>query len=106
MSGNAALNAMIRRADTGSTKRSNSSAKKASACRCKRSNLMDDNEKQTVRILYTNYRGETAIRQIVPQRVWFGATEWHTDEQWLLDAIDVEKDAVRAFAMKDIRAWF
>ena len=59
-----------------------------------------------VRILYTNYRGETAIRQIVPQRVWYGSTEWHPETQWLLDAVDLEKNAVRAFALKDVRAWF
>lgn len=60
---------------------------------------------QVVRIVYTNYRGETAIREIVPQRMWFGATEWHPEQQWLLNAFDVEKNAVRAFAVKDIRAW-
>lgn len=58
-----------------------------------------------VRIVYTNYRGETAIRLIVPERIHHGATEWHPEPQWLLDAFDVEKDATRSFAMKDIRAW-
>jgi predicted DNA-binding transcriptional regulator YafY len=61
---------------------------------------------QSVRIVYTNYRGETAMREIVPQRIWYGKTEWHPDEQWLLDAVDLEKGAPRSFAMKDIRAWF
>jgi predicted DNA-binding transcriptional regulator YafY len=63
-------------------------------------------ESCVVQIVYTNYKGETAIRQILPQRMWYGATEWHPEKQWLLDAIDVEKNALRAFAMKDIRAWF
>jgi predicted DNA-binding transcriptional regulator YafY len=67
---------------------------------------MMENSNQHVRIVYTNYRGETAIREIIPQRVWFGATEWHPEEQWLLDALDLEKNAVRAFAMRDIRVWF
>ena len=61
---------------------------------------------QVVSIVYTNYRGETSVRRIIPKRVWFGSTEWHPEEQWLLDAIDVEKEAERSFAMKDIRAWF
>ena len=56
-------------------------------------------------VLYTNYRGETALRTIVPKRLWFGSTEWHRDEGWLLDAFDVEKGAERSFAMKDIRVW-
>jgi predicted DNA-binding transcriptional regulator YafY len=58
-----------------------------------------------IRISYTNYRGETARREIVPQRVWFGATEWHPEEQWLLDAIDLEKGAQRSFALRDIKAY-
>jgi len=63
-------------------------------------------ESGQVSILYTNYRGETAIRRIVPQRLWFGATTWHPEEGWLLDAVDVEKGEVRSFAMKDVKAWF
>ena len=62
-------------------------------------------DKATVRILYTNYRVETALRTIVPDRLWFGKTEWHPDDQWLLDALDVEKGQKRTFAMKDVRAW-
>jgi predicted DNA-binding transcriptional regulator YafY len=61
---------------------------------------------QTVQILYTNYRGETSVRKIQPKRLWFGTTEWHPEPQWLLDALDLDKNADRAFAMKDIRAWF
>lgn len=62
-------------------------------------------EPQTVRILYTNYRGETDFRRILPQQIHFGSTEWHPEPQWLLDAVDVEKGAGRSFALKDIRAW-
>jgi predicted DNA-binding transcriptional regulator YafY len=61
--------------------------------------------RRAIRIIYTNYRGETAQRTIVPQRVWFGATEWHPEEQWLLDAVDVEKNAQRSFALRDIKSY-
>jgi len=61
--------------------------------------------KKQVRILYTNYRGETAYRHIVPEKIWFGATQWHSEEQWLLDAHDIEKNALRNFAIKDIEKW-
>lgn len=64
------------------------------------------NDKQTVSILYTNYRGETAVRRIVPKRIWFGKTDWHPEEQWIMDAFDLEKNADRGFAMRDIKAWF
>jgi len=60
---------------------------------------------QIVTIVYTNYRGETGERKIIPKKIWFGSTEWHPEEQWLLDAHDVEKDADRSFAMKDIQKW-
>jgi len=53
-------------------------------------------------ILYTNYRGEKDWRCIQPVRVWFGATEWHSEPQWLLDAVDKARDVERSFAMKDI----
>ena len=58
-----------------------------------------------VRIVYTNWRGETSIREILPKEIVFGVTKWHKDEQWLLVAIDLNKQAERTFAMKDIRAW-
>lgn len=60
---------------------------------------------ETVSILYTNHRGETAVRRIKPLRLWFGATEWHTKEQWLLDAEDLDKKEPRTFAMKDVLSW-
>lgn len=61
--------------------------------------------RKAVGIVYTNYRGETARRKIIPQRLWFGATKWHPDEQWLLDAIDVEKKSQRSFALRDIKSY-
>ncbi|HWP49783.1 MAG TPA: hypothetical protein VNM22_21685 [Candidatus Limnocylindrales bacterium] len=67
---------------------------------------LDKNAKQRVSILYTNYRGETAVRKIIPHQIWFGKTHWHPEEQWFLDAFDIEKQAERKFAMKDIKAWF
>jgi predicted DNA-binding transcriptional regulator YafY len=62
-------------------------------------------QRKAIGILYRNYRGETAERKIVPQRLWFGATEWHPEEQWLLDAIDLDKQAPRSFALRDIQSY-
>lgn len=62
-------------------------------------------EKQIVRIIYTNYRNETAPRIIIPKRIFFDKTEWHPEEQWLLEAYDLDKKANRSFAMKDIKSW-
>lgn len=55
-----------------------------------------------VKILYKNWKGETRERQIDPTQIWFGSTEYHPEEQWFLKAHDVEKDAARDFAMRDI----
>lgn len=52
---------------------------------------------------YTNWRGETARRTIIPIRMWWGETEWHPQEQWMLTAWDVEKEATRDFAWQDIK---
>lgn len=50
---------------------------------------------------YTNYRGETSDRMVVPIGLAFGATEWHPEPQWLLWAYDLERAAIRAFALRD-----
>lgn len=62
--------------------------------------------RKVLRIVYTNYRGETSLREVVPNRIWFGATDWHPEEQWLLDAFDLEKNAERSFALSAIRTCF
>jgi len=62
-------------------------------------------EKKTVKIVYTNYRGETSTRHIIPKQIQFVSTEWHPEEQWCLIAHDLDKNAERTFACKDIKAW-
>jgi predicted DNA-binding transcriptional regulator YafY len=59
----------------------------------------------SISFVYTNWKGETRLRQVVPQRIWFGSTEYHQEPQWLLQGLDVQKDEVRDFALKDIREW-
>ena len=58
-------------------------------------------ESQPVTLTYTNWKGETAQRRIIPHRIWWGSTEWHPEPQWLLTALDVDKQADRDFALKD-----
>lgn len=66
----------------------------------------NDIGKKSVNILYTNYRGETKIINILPKQIRFGRTDWDNSEQWLLDALDLKKQIERSFALKDIKAWF
>jgi predicted DNA-binding transcriptional regulator YafY len=51
---------------------------------------------------YKNWEGKTSIRHIIPERVYFGKTEWHPKEQWLLEAMDLDKKEKRTFALKEI----
>jgi len=60
---------------------------------------------QDVKIVYTNYRGETAERLIRPISISFGSSPWHPEPQWLMKAVDLEKNAERSFAIKDIHSW-
>lgn len=53
-------------------------------------------------ITYTNWCGETSERRILPKEIWFGTTKWHTTEQWLLKATDLDKSEERDFALQDI----
>ena len=58
-----------------------------------------------IQILYVNYRGKESWRRIQPDKIWFGFNEWHPEPQWLMDAIDLDKQSERTFAIKDIQVW-
>lgn len=54
-----------------------------------------------VTLTYTNWRGDTEVRRIIPRCIWWGSTAWHPEPQWILTALDVDKDKERHFALKD-----
>jgi len=58
---------------------------------------------RAVKVKYANYRGEVGIRSIIPMEVYWGQTEYHPHDQWLLKVWDVEKNAERIYAFKDIQ---
>ncbi len=60
---------------------------------------------RAVYIHYTNWRGETAWRHILPLEIRWRYTDWHPQAQYLLRARDLDRKAERDFAMKDISAW-
>lgn len=53
-------------------------------------------------IVYTNWKGEVGTRRIIPFTLFFGSNEWHPDPQWLIEALDLDKMAMRTFALKGI----
>jgi len=58
-----------------------------------------------VEIDYTNWEGKRSVRKIKPERLYWGSNQWHPQEQWLLEAVDCDKQALRTFAMKDVHMW-
>lgn len=69
---------------------------------------------EPVTILYTNWRGEAAVRRILIDAIAYGnealglaygRNEWHPEEQWLLSATDADRGERRTFAMAGIKAW-
>jgi predicted DNA-binding transcriptional regulator YafY len=59
-----------------------------------------------VLIDYTNYKGERALRHVIPINLWHGTTEHHPHPGWLLQAYAMDRDgAVRDFSMDDIHSW-
>lgn len=65
---------------------------------------MSDQEKK-VTIRYRNWKGEEAVRHIIPLRMFFGATDYHPEPQWLLEAADLDKNTTRTFACSGISSW-
>lgn len=63
--------------------------------------MMNRDNKKIV-VLYTNWKGKTEKRTIIPWVAYWGSTEFHPEEQFLLKCYDVEKQAERTYAMKDI----
>ena len=55
-----------------------------------------------IKVKYKNYQGVTSIRIIIPQQIHYGSTDYHKEDQWLLDVFDVEKDALRTYALMNI----
>lgn len=56
----------------------------------------------TIRFQYRNWKGETAVRHGRPVRMFFGSTEWHSEPQWLMEMVDIDKNETRIFAMRDM----
>ena len=55
---------------------------------------------------YKNWQDGVEVRHVIPVEVFWGKTEWHPKEQWLMKAWDLDKDAERTFAVKDIQEFF
>ena len=55
--------------------------------------------------VYKNWRGEVAERQVVPEKIGWGTNEWHPEPQWLMEGFDVDRQAMRCYALGDVIEW-
>ena len=58
---------------------------------------------KTISVIYTNHRGITTTRRIRPLNVYWGKNQWHLEPQWMTDAYDEERGAIRSFTLKDMK---
>jgi len=66
-------------------------------------NLKYSNE---VIIDYTNWKGVRRPRRILPMGIKLAHNEYHPEEQWLLEAMDLEDGyTVKTFSLKDVHSW-
>ena len=56
-------------------------------------------------ITYTNYRGVTSDRIIIPMGMAFLSNQWHPQRQWMVMAWDCKKQAMRSFPQAGISKW-
>lgn len=53
---------------------------------------------------YKNHKGEVAWRQVIPIRLYYGTTQYYPEEQYLLEARDMDKKECRTFAVSNIKS--
>ena len=62
-------------------------------------------EQLTVTFTYTNWKGEVGVRSVIPVNIDFEENEYHKPKQWLLHGYDLDKKAMRTYALKDTSDW-
>lgn len=55
-----------------------------------------------IQFTYKNWKGEVGVRNVMIHYFYYGKTEYHPEEQFLLKAYDFDKGSERVFAMKDM----
>ena len=57
----------------------------------------------TLKFEYVNYKGERNIRTVEPIKIFYGKTPNITENEWILEAFDIDKQAMRQFVLKHIQ---
>lgn len=67
--------------------------------------LAEENSQPHMTFFYENYRHEFEERRVVPLLLSYHVSKWHGDKpKWFLVAVDVDKNAIREFAMDGVGA--
>jgi len=63
---------------------------------------------QVLRFRYKNWQGIERDRKVIPTgKLVFTSTEYHPEQQWLLECIDIEDNhKVKLFALRDILEFY
>jgi len=61
---------------------------------------------QAIHIDYVNWKDERELRHVIPIKLWWGHTEWHKENQWLLTVWDLDKQAQRDYALSGFKGCF
>lgn len=64
------------------------------------------NKGDYIEILYTNWRGEEGLRNVIVDKLLYGSNTYHPAPQFLLQGFDIDKKAMRTFAIKDVKEIF
>lgn len=51
---------------------------------------------------YVNHAGKFGRRRVKPLRIFHGTGVYYTDPQWLMECFDMEKQAIRCFALSKL----
>lgn len=65
--------------------------------------LIFANEK--IKVKYKNHKGEISDRTIIPKKIYYGSTNYHPNNGWLLEVFDIEKNDKRTYSFNDIIEW-
>ena len=63
-------------------------------------------EGRTLKFEYVNWEGKQATRNVKPIIMYYGNNKYHRTDQYLLKAIDLDKNAERNFSVKDILGFY
>jgi 8-oxo-dGTP pyrophosphatase MutT (NUDIX family) len=58
---------------------------------------------KNIKFEYKNHKGEIRTREVFPSKIEFGTTPHITEPEWLLKALDVEKNKNRCFILKNMQ---